>query len=62
LGEEVVGLFVVGGISNQPIFVFVIKDVLVPRVLEHLLPTISMGAVAKPVVEDQKKFRTNFTG
>jgi hypothetical protein len=45
LGEEVVGSFVVGGLSLQPIFVFVIEDVLVRQVLEDLQPTFIVKVV-----------------
>jgi hypothetical protein len=54
-------LFVVGGLNNQSIFIFVIKDALVRRVLDHSLPRISIevgqvvagcGNGGKPIVED----------
>ena len=67
LGEEVVRLFVVGGLSIQPTLVFLVRDVLVRRVLEHLLPTISIEVWqvvgcrngGTPIVEDDVELQSN---
>ena len=71
LRKEVVGLFLVGRLSNQPIFLFIIKVALKRRVFEHSLPRIIIevrkvigrsGNGSEPIIEDDVKLRSDIAG
>ena len=61
-------MFIVGRLSNQPFFIFIVEDVLKRRVPKHSFPAVVVevwkvvggsGNGGKPIVEDDVKLWGN---